>query len=74
MSNEVHTEPIFPAIAELSEEIKGVETRLNAKINKNAEKMDQTENRLSQQINRLGSKVTVLSEGLLKTQTDVQET
>jgi len=35
--------------------------------------MDQTEKRLSQQIDYLESKVTVLSEGLLETQTDGQE-
>lgn len=69
MSNEINTEQILQAISELSEEIKGVsakidnvEERLNEKIIRNAEKIDNFE-----------AKFSIISDNLLHTQAEVKQ-
>lgn len=69
MSNEINTEQILQAISELSEEIKGVsakidnvEERLNEKITRNAEKIDNFE-----------AKFSIISDNLLHTQAEVKQ-
>lgn len=69
MSNEINTEQILQAISELSEEIKGVsakidnvEERLNEKITRNADKIDNFE-----------AKFSIISDNLLHTQAEVKQ-
>lgn len=69
MSNGINTEQILQAISELSEEIKGVsakidnvEERLNEKITRNADKIDNFE-----------AKFSIISDNLLHTQAEVKQ-
>ena len=59
--SEVTNEQVLQAVLELSEELKNVESRLSEKINKNTNKID-----------RVNTKLSILSDELLETKTEVK--
>jgi len=59
--SEVSNNQILQAISELSEEVKSVESRLSKRIDKNADKID-----------RVNTKLSVLSDELLETKAEVK--